>query len=205
MTEGLLVNFPLKCKQQYILLPHGKWRGFPDSKNIALRSLPQFLITVGTAQKWAMEMQFTVRVHHAVQEGWKKMQHISVVVRLVQVTNTEAEVQSCVHSEKLKSSFALRRCQFFSHPVTNALTMQIIIHQQPKIGDSSYKILFLMLGAPRLCCMRWIYGQGTAHCAELSHSEVHQLKDPWNSDRALIKTQISQSVTAVRTGICTQL
>lgn len=148
-TEGLVVNFSLKCKQQYILLPCGKWRGFPDSKNIPLRSLPQFLITVGTAQKCAMEMQFTVRVHHAVQEGWKKMQHISVAVRLLQVSSTEAEVCSCVHSEKLKRCFALRRCHFSSHPVRNALTMQITIHQQPKKGDSSYKILFLMLGTPR--------------------------------------------------------
>lgn len=51
--------------------------------------------------------------------------------------------------------------------------------------------------------MRRIYGQGAAGSAELGHSEVLQLKDPWNSDRALVKTQIPQSVTTVRTGICT--
>lgn len=51
--------------------------------------------------------------------------------------------------------------------------------------------------------MRWIYGQGTAGSAEPSHSEVLQLKDPWNSDRALVKIHISQSVTTVSTGIST--
>lgn len=58
----------------------------------------------------------------------KKIQYISAAVRLVQVTSTEAEVWSYVHSKKLKSCFALRMCQFFSHPARNALTMQITIH-----------------------------------------------------------------------------
>lgn len=87
--------------------------------------MPQFLITVGTAQEWAVEMKFSVRVHHAVQEGWNKIQPTSVAVRSAQVTSTEAEVQSDVHREKLKSCFAPRRCQFLSHPTRNALTMKI--------------------------------------------------------------------------------
>lgn len=62
------------------------------------------------------------------------MQHVSVAVRLVQVTSTEAEVWSYVHSEKLKSCFALRRCQFFSHPIGNALTMQITSSQKKVMG-----------------------------------------------------------------------
>lgn len=68
-TEGLVVIFFFSEMHEvlyYILSSYRKLKGFPYSKNIPLHSLPQFLSTVGTTQKWAMEMKFTVRVHHAV-------------------------------------------------------------------------------------------------------------------------------------------
>lgn len=138
------MNFSPKCKQWYILLHYGRWWIFPVSKNIALQYLPQFSITVCAAQKYTMDVQFIFKSSlycvgglkkNAMAVGFSHNFDTAYTLNGLQLglfgllTQRQRSGLPCMHNEKLKSCFALRRCQVFPHPIRNAqaLAKQIMI------------------------------------------------------------------------------